>query len=223
MFPHFRASRPTRLLAGSLTVALTTLLGVALPSAPAEAAGKTVFLTFDDGPSAPFTSQILGILSQFRVQATFFEVGQNVAAHPSLTRQVHLQGNSVQNHTWSHVDLTRVSASAFQSQVTRTDAVIRAQTGSTPKCLRPPFGATNSTVRSRAAALGKTAKLWTVDPRDWSRPGTAAIQQRVLSNVRSGSVILLHDGGGNRSQTVAALPTILRTLQQRGFSFQILC
>ena len=178
-----------------------------------------MYLTFDDGPSSRYTAQILKILRAYGARATFFEIGQNVARYPSLTRRVYQQGNSVQNHTWSHPDLRHVSASAFRSQVQKTDRYIRAQTGYTPRCLRPPYGGTNKLVSRRAAALGKSIRLWTIDTRDWSRPGTSVIVRRALAHVHSGSVILMHDGGGNRSQTVAALPTILRTLKARGYGF----
>lgn len=212
---------------------LSASLGVLAPASPAQgevtgssspaaqaAAEKVVYLSFDDGPSSPYTSQILDVLSKYRVRATFFELGENVNRYPSLTLRAHRRGHSIQNHTWSHPDLRQVSWSTFKSQVGRTDRVIHAQTGYTPRCLRPPYGAVNDTVRSRARSLGKTIKLWTVDPRDWSRPGSSVIAKRVLDNVRPGSIILLHDGGGDRSQTVAALPTILRTLKARGYTFR---
>jgi peptidoglycan/xylan/chitin deacetylase (PgdA/CDA1 family) len=185
----------------------------------AAAASKYVILTFDDGPSPQYTPKVLAILRQYGVKATFFEVGQNVARYPAMTRRVHAAGHSVQNHTWSHTDLRRMSWTKFRSEVLTTDRAIRAQTGITPHCLRPPYGGANALTYRRAASLGKKVRLWTVDPADWSRPGTSTIVRRVLSKVRNGSVILLHDGGGNRSQTVAALPTILRTLKARGYTF----
>jgi peptidoglycan/xylan/chitin deacetylase (PgdA/CDA1 family) len=189
-------------------------------SAPqAAVATKYVYLTFDDGPHPQYTAQVLDILQAYNVRATFFQVGRNVASYPYLTRRAHLRGNSVQNHSWSHVDLRYVSYAGFRYQILTTDRYIRAQTGYTPRCLRPPYGAANRLVYIRAAGLGKTIRLWSVDPRDWSRPGTSVIVRRVLDNVQSGSVVLLHDGGGNRSQTVAALPTILRTLKARGYVF----
>jgi peptidoglycan-N-acetylglucosamine deacetylase len=188
-------------------------------AAQTTASTKHVYLTFDDGPSPRYTAQILKILQTYGVRATFFEVGQNVARYPYLTRRADQLGHSVQNHTWSHPDLRYVSWTTFRYQVLTTDRYIRAQTGYTSRCLRPPYGATNSVVSRRAAALDKRIVLWSVDPRDWSRPGASVITRRVLANVRSGSVILLHDGGGDRSQTVAALPTILRTLKARGYVF----
>ncbi|MFB6893065.1 polysaccharide deacetylase family protein [Kitasatospora sp. NPDC056327] len=216
-----RGRRAARLVLGTLVAAATA--AVVLPAAPAQAAGnKVVHLTFDDGPSPRYTPQVLALLAQYGVRATFFEIGQNVAAHPDVTRRVAAQGHSVQNHSWSHPDLRKLSKSAFQYQVTATDARIRAQTGVTPTCLRPPYGGVNGAVRSGAAGLGKSIQLWSVDPQDWARPGRAAIERRVLDAVRPGSVVLFHDGGGDRSQTVAALPAVLRTLKARGYSFALL-
>ena len=208
-------SRRTRAL---IVATVLALFGAGLSATPAAAAGKVVYITFDDGPGV-YTPQVLKVLAQYRVHATFFEVGQNVAAHPSLTSQVYRQGNSVQNHSWSHPDLRTLSAAQFAYQVSATDRQIRSHTGYRPCCLRPPYGAVNGAVRARAAALGKKIALWTVDPRDWSRPGAGAIRARVLDHVRPGSVVLLHDGGGDRSQTVAALSGILKTLKARGYSF----
>jgi peptidoglycan/xylan/chitin deacetylase (PgdA/CDA1 family) len=212
-------ARPARWLLASVLVAVSAAFAAAIaPAAPAQAAAKYVYLTFDDGPSTPYTSQIVSILTTYQARATFFETGQNVASYPSITRLVRQAGNSVQNHTWGHKDLRLLTWTYFKYQVSRTDAVISAQTGYTPRCLRPPGGRVDARVYSRAAALGKTVILWTLDPKDWSRPGTATIVSRVLNNVRPGSVILFHDGGGNRSQTVAALPTILKTLKARGYT-----
>jgi peptidoglycan-N-acetylglucosamine deacetylase len=186
---------------------------------PAAAPPKYVFLTFDDGPHPRYTAQILNILQAYGAKATFFELGEDVARHPELTRRAHLLGHSVQNHTWSHPDLRKLSFASFKDQVQMTDQYIQAQTGYTPRCLRPPYGAVNSLVSKRSASLGKDVLLWEIDSRDWTRPGTAVIVSRVLAKLSNGSVILLHDGGGDRSQTVAALPTILKTLKARGYAF----
>lgn len=183
---------------------------------------KYVVLTFDDGPDIEYTPKVLDILAKYDAKATFFEVGQNVQKHPELTKRIHAAGHSVENHTWNHADLRKLSATAFRQQVMSTDQAIRAQIGSTPGCLRPPYGGVSATVRQRANALGKDLVVWTVDSRDWTKPGTTAIVQRVMKNVHSGSVILMHDGGGNRSQTVAALPTILKLLKAQGYGFRTL-
>jgi peptidoglycan-N-acetylglucosamine deacetylase len=198
---------------------------VASASTAEDAAGaktKWVYLTFDDGPSPKYTAQVLKILQAYKVRATFFVIGQNVKRYPALTRRIDQRGHSVQSHTWSHPNLTKVNWSTFKYQIRTTDRSVRAQTGYTPRCLRPPYGETNRLVARRATTLGKQIKLWSVDPRDWTRPGKSVIARRVLAKVQSGSVILLHDGGGNRSQTVAALPTILKTLKARGYGFRTL-
>ncbi|WP_329002161.1 polysaccharide deacetylase family protein [Kribbella sp. NBC_00709] len=197
-------------------------------AAPAATPSKTplptkyVVLTFDDGPDVEYTPKVLEILARYDAKATFFEVGQNVQKHPELTKRIHDAGHSVENHTWTHADLRKLGAAAFRQQVASTDQVIRAQIGSTPACLRPPYGGVNAAVRQQAKAMGKDLVVWTVDSRDWTKPGTKAIVQRVLKNVHSGSVILMHDGGGNRSETVAALPTILKTLKAQGYGFRTL-
>ncbi|WP_350274166.1 polysaccharide deacetylase family protein [Kribbella sp. HUAS MG21] len=216
------------------TVVVAAARSPAKPVAPAPAAAapatpsktplpsKYVVLTFDDGPDPEYTPKVLDILAKYDAKATFFEIGQNVRKHPALTKRIHAAGHSVQNHTWTHADLRTLSATAFRQQLASTDEAIRAQTGSTPACLRPPYGGVNATVRQRARALGKDLVVWTVDSRDWTKPGTTAIVQRVLKNVHNGSVILMHDGGGNRTQTVAALPAILQALKAQGYGFRTL-
>jgi len=196
-----------------------TTVSPAHAAPPVAAPTKYVFLTFDDGPDPKYTPQILKILQSYDARATFFEVGQNVAKHPDLTKQLHEQGHSVQNHTWSHPDLRTLSSAGLSSQVAKTDQAIRAQTGYTPRCLRPPYGGVNRVVTQRTDSLDKVIRLWTVDSHDWERPGTSVIVKRVLTGVKDGSVVLMHDGGGNRSQTVDALPTILKTLKGKGYGF----
>lgn len=226
-----RGRRAVGLTVATLAIGLIATVAIAASRAPhhaesppaavpqATAPTKYVILTFDDGPDPKYTPQVLDILEAYGAKATFFEVGRTVAKHPDLTRRVHLLGHSVQNHTWSHADLRKLSSASFMDQIQATDRSIRAQTGYTPRCLRPPYGAENSVVSKRSASLGKDLVLWDIDSRDWTRPGTSAIVRRVLDKVHSGSVILMHDGGGDRSQTVAALHAILRTLKARGYAF----
>jgi peptidoglycan/xylan/chitin deacetylase (PgdA/CDA1 family) len=218
---------------GSVVVAAARTPNRPAPSQPPPAAAaaapvmpalptKYVVLTFDDGPDVVYTPQILDILKKYDAKATFFEVGKNVTKHPELSKRIHDAGHSVENHTWSHADLRKLGAAAFRQEVASTDQAIRAATGSTPACLRPPYGGMNPVVTQRAKALGKDLVVWTVDSRDWTKPGAPAIVQRVLKSVHNGSVILMHDGGGNRTQTVAALPKILQTLKARGYGFRTL-
>jgi peptidoglycan/xylan/chitin deacetylase (PgdA/CDA1 family) len=177
-------------------------------------------LTFDDGPDATYTPQILAVLAAAGVPATFFTVGYEGAARPDLLRAEAAAGDSVEDHTWDHPDLTRLSSPEVASELSSTADVIQQATGVRPSCFRPPYEATNSTVVSIAAGLGLTQTLWNVDPRDWSRPGVSSIVNNVLSNSNGrGVIILMHDGGGDRSQTVAALPQIIAGLRSRGYQF----
>jgi peptidoglycan/xylan/chitin deacetylase (PgdA/CDA1 family) len=173
----------------------------------------TVYLTFDDGPHATWTPRMLSVLRKYGVHAVFFEVGQNVSWYPSITRSLRTYGNLIGNHTWSHPDLTTLSSSAVTSQLNRMESAL----GYRPRCVRPPYGATNSRIATIIANRGQRQILWTVDPRDWSRPGTSVIVSRVLAAVRPGSRILLHDGGGDRSQTVAAVDLLIPKLRARGY------
>lgn len=178
-----------------------------------------IALTFDDGPNATYTAQILSILQSYGVQATFFVIGSQATSNPNLVQQEYQQGYVVGNHSWSHSNLTTLSADQIRTELQNTSNKIASITGQAPVVFRPPGGNFNDQVQSIAASLGLSTVLWSVDPRDWSQPGTDAIIQNVLSSTKNGSIILLHDRGGDRSQTVAALPTIISTLQQRGYRF----
>ncbi|GHO53808.1 polysaccharide deacetylase family protein [Ktedonobacter robiniae] len=176
-----------------------------------------IALTFDDGPSAAYTAQVLDILQKYGVKATFFCIGQQVQATPDLVNQELQNGNVVGNHTWSHPDLTTLSAQDIYTQLHMTSDAIKSATGTSPVLFRPPYGAINDTVKQQANALHMTPVLWSIDTEDWQMPGVDAIVNTALNNAGNGSIILMHDGGGDRSQTIAALPRIITGLQQRGF------
>jgi peptidoglycan/xylan/chitin deacetylase (PgdA/CDA1 family) len=189
----------------------------------ADTAGKRVIaLTFDDGPG-PYTPQVLSILERYSVPATFFEVGEEIAAYPQYTRALTAAGYPVENHTWSHADLTTLSASGFAFQVDQTQNEVRSVTGQTPSCVRPPYNAWNSTVLAQDALRGLTTMSYSIDPRDWSLPGTQAIVSRVVSAAFPGGVVDMHDAGGPRDETVAALPQIISDLQSQGYTFVAIC
>ncbi len=178
-----------------------------------------IALTFDDGPNPPYTSPILAILRQFGIEATFFCIGRQVAAHPELVRQEEADGHTIGNHTWSHPFLTALSTLQILAQLSITSNIVQKVTGVRPRFFRPPYEALNARVLAQVDRLGLTTVLWSDDPQDWSRPGATVIISRVLSGAGNGAIILMHDGGGDRSQTVAALPTIIETLHNRGFHF----
>jgi peptidoglycan/xylan/chitin deacetylase (PgdA/CDA1 family) len=181
-------------------------------------AKREIALTFDDGPNPTYTPQVLSILHQYGVSATFFVIGQQVQAYPDLVQQEYAMGHIVGNHSWNHPDLTRLAAGDIHTQLSNTSDAIEQATGVRPSFFRPPYGAYNYQVLLQASNLGLQPILWSVDPHDWNGPPSSnSIVQRVLNMAQNGSIILMHDGGGDRSQTVAALPTIIRTLRSRGY------
>ncbi|HET8988207.1 MAG TPA: polysaccharide deacetylase family protein [Humibacillus sp.] len=194
------------------TAAAPTATATTVATAPVAYAG-TVYFTFDDGPHATWTPKMLAVLRKYGAKAVFFEVGQNVSWYPSITRSLRSNGMLIGNHTWSHPNLTTLSTASVTWQLNKMESAL----GYRPRCVRPPYGATNSRIATIIANRGQRQILWTVDPRDWSRPGTWTIVNRVLANVRPGSRILMHDGGGDRSQSVAALDILIPKLRARGY------
>jgi peptidoglycan-N-acetylglucosamine deacetylase len=186
-------------------------------------AGGVVYLTFDDGPTPEYTPRVLDLLARHRAQATFFVIGRSAAAHPELVRRAYAAGHGVGGHTWSHRRLTGLTGARLEAEVGAGNAAIRRATGAPVRCLRPPYATVDAASAQRIRALGLRLVLWDVDSNDWRRPGAAAIAGRVLGRVRAGDVVLLHDGGGNREQTITALRQVLASLSARGFRFSALC
>ena len=185
-------------------------------------AGKVIYLTFDDGPWAGHTRRVLKLLDEYDAKATFFQVGEEAAARPELTRDVVAQGHALGSHTWNHKDLRKLSRRAVSHQITRTSAVLGRTSGRPITCLRPPYGAKNARVMSVIRSKKLAMKLWDIDPRDWKKPGASVIAKRVISKAYPGAVVLMHDGGGNRSQSVKALKRILEALGKKGYRYETL-
>jgi peptidoglycan-N-acetylglucosamine deacetylase len=174
-------------------------------------AGKNeVALTFDDGPSI-YTPKVLAILNRYHVHATFFEVGIEVPGNAPVMNQILASGDEIGDHSLHH------EAFPSFSSIATTAARIKAATGFQPCLFRPPYGSFNAGTVANARRAGMSTIIWDVDPRDWSTPGTAAIYSRVVSGTHRGSIVLMHDGGGPRGETVAALPRIIRTFKSRGY------
>jgi peptidoglycan/xylan/chitin deacetylase (PgdA/CDA1 family) len=174
---------------------------------------KCIALTFDDGPAVPETATLLEYLAQYKARATFFVVGQNAAAHPDILRAETAAGHEVANHSWSHPDLTQLTAAEVTSQLERTSAAIKAATGKEPTLFRPPYGAINDTVKS---ATDLSPVLWDVDPEDWKYRDAAKVAQTVIAQAGPNEVVLVHD---IHPTSVAAVPEILRALTEQGYHF----
>src|SRR5215218_7815223 len=230
--PHHRAGGPVdlaRLLgaaagagaAGGAPAAGQPAAGSPAP-APAGSAG-VVYLTFDDGPTPAWTPRVLELLARYRARATFLVLGRSAAAYPELVRQEFAAGHGVGNHTWSHRRLTGLTGEQLAAEVGATSAAIQRATGAPVRCLRPPYAVVDAAGADRVRELGLRLVLWDIDTYDWRGPGAGVIAGRVLGRVRSRDVVLMHDGGGNRGQTVAALEQVLATLSAKGFRFGALC
>lgn len=181
-----------------------------VPTAPVKPTGParpTVYLTFDDGPS-PYTKPILRILTQHGATATFFQLGVNLPRYPGARRAIEAQGSTIGNHTGDHANLTKLTGPQIRAEL---------RNGPASGCVRPPYGAHDPRVDQVIRSENLRPVLWTADSRDWTKPGVPAILRGSLAGLRPGSIILMHDGGGDRSQTVAALPQLLKQLHRRGY------
>jgi peptidoglycan/xylan/chitin deacetylase (PgdA/CDA1 family) len=176
---------------------------------------RAVALTFDDGPG-PATAAILSELERERAPATFFVVGEHVVGHEGLLRRMLGDGDAIGDHSFSHADLAKDRVLA-RSEIDKTKRAVERATGYVPCLFRAPFGDVSPTLVQEAAAAGLVTVQWDVDPRDWSLPPHNQITATVLAQTRDGSIVLMHDGGGPREPTVAALPGVIQSLRARGF------
>jgi peptidoglycan/xylan/chitin deacetylase (PgdA/CDA1 family) len=182
-------------------------------------AGSAVFLTFDDGPDPTWTPRVLDVLRAAGIKATFCMIGRYVRAYPDIARRVVAEGHTLCNHTDTHASLDRLSAAGVEAEIQTAGDSIQAATGVRPTLFRFPYGRTSPTAYGVVARLGLRVLGWTVDPSDYTRPGTDTIITRVAQAVKPGSIVLLHDGGGDRSQTVAAVAALINSLRAAGYTF----
>jgi cellulose synthase/poly-beta-1,6-N-acetylglucosamine synthase-like glycosyltransferase/peptidoglycan/xylan/chitin deacetylase (PgdA/CDA1 family) len=187
---------------------------------------KTIALTFDDGPDPTWTPEILAVLARYHAHATFFEVGSRVNQYPDVSRQIVAAGDEIGSHTFTHVEPGSTPAWRLDTELTLTSNAIAAATGHRPVLLRPPYSSKPDAVNGadfaalrRIGAAGYLVVLADRDTQDWRRPGAATIAAAAQPTGGAGAVVMMHDAGGNRSQTVAALNMLIPRLQSQGYRF----
>ena len=177
---------------------------------------KWLALTIDDGPHPDYTPQLLGILKKFNVKATFFLVGEMAERYPELVKAEFLAGHEIGNHTYNHVNLTKIPTEEAATEIEACGDVIQSITKLRPHLFRPPGGDYDNNVAEVAEALGYTTVLWSDNAGDWLSPGEGVTEQKVLRRASNGGVILMHDG---YQQTIEVLPRLLTILKKEGYEF----
>jgi len=178
--------------------------------------GRDVALTFDDGPG-PYTPGVLDVLERHHAVGTFFAIGRMERYFGASTARQIRDGDAVGDHTENHRDLARLTRHELREELFEPLARAELLGDTRPRLFRPPYGSFNALTMRELHALHLLMVLWSVDTGDYLHPGVATIVARALEGARPGAILLLHDGGGDRSQTVAALPAIIERLRARGF------
>ncbi len=186
---------------------------------PDDKSQKLIALTFDDGPAATYTEKYIEILNQYGIHATFFNLGENVQQYPELAKKIVESGNELMSHTHQHQQLTTLDASSLQSEFKNAFGLIESTTGVKTTSFRPPYGDFKESTWLKSGGLTSLSVLWNLDSEDWRRAGADSIVSKSTEGAFSGAIILMHDGGGERSQDVEALPRIIETLQAKGYKF----
>lgn len=180
---------------------------------------KKIALTFDDGPHRTKTAQILALLEEYNVKATFFVVGSNARSYPDIIRAEIEGGHELGNHTFYHSCLSKCSGERIRAEISQTEDSLMEIAGYQPKLFRPPEGAYSHKVVEIATSMDYSIILWTVDTRDWAKASTAQIVANVSANVREGSIILFHDFTVSGTHTVDALKILIPKLLSEGYEF----
>ncbi|HET9843483.1 MAG TPA: polysaccharide deacetylase family protein [Gammaproteobacteria bacterium] len=180
---------------------------------------KIAFLSFDDGPSVPYTQQILDLLDKYKVKATFFVVGINVKRYPQIIQDIMKRGHEIGNHSLSHENFKNKSVDFVVQDLKKTDDLIKAQGYQKTIPFRAPFGILTKNLEVALRKLEKPHILFNFLPKDWENPSPQVIHDRVIERASPGFIITLHDGWKNRKNTVIATEMIIKTLQQKGYRF----
>ncbi len=178
---------------------------------------KILAMTFDDGPHPKLTPQLLDILKERNIKATFYVVGTNVVEYPAIIERMIAEGHEIGNHTWNHPTLTKIGAAGVKSQMDRTTDAIVKTSGVRPATMRPPYGATNASLNKRLDEdYGFKVIMWSVDPLDWKYRNADRVTREILAGATPGGIILVHD---IHASSVAAMPGTLDALKARGYEF----
>lgn len=180
---------------------------------------KMVALTFDDGPWPGQTDRILDVLRDKEVHATFFLLGARARLQPALAKRVADEGHLVGNHTYGHRSLSKSKYKVARDDISRGRAALRRYTGVDTPWLRPPYGHLDKGAWKAVRATNSRVVMWTVDSRDWEKPSAKKIVRNVVSKTKPGSIVLMHDGGGERERTISALPDMIDKLRAKGYVF----
>lgn len=191
--------------------------GTTLRQAKLDSRQKAIALTFDDGPWPTTTVQILDILKQNNIKGTFFWVGRYLQVYPELGKKVAQAGHAIGNHTWNH-QYIKYNEEGAAREIDRTTSLIEELTGIRTYMFRPPGGILNNGLAAYAQKKNYTVVMWSADSLDW-RTATQSLMENVMRQANSGGIVLMHDGGGNRSKTVEALPNIIAKLKKEGYTF----
>lgn len=192
--------------------------GIVISEAKLPPEKKVIALTFDDGPWPNTTAKVLDILKKNRIKSTFFVVGQNVKNYPDLTKQIVADGHIIANHTWHHW-YHQMNAQAAAYEVANTGDIIYQTTGVRTSLFRPPGGIMNNGVAAYAKNNKYAVIMWSADSMDYSRPAVPRLMNNIFREAKPGGIVLMHDGGGDRSHTVKALPEIISRFRKQGYEF----
>ena len=179
---------------------------------------KVIALTFDDGPWPKSTALILDILKRNNIKGTFFVLGQNVQNYPDLTKRIVAEGNTIANHTWYHL-YHKMNPQTAAYEVANTSDIIFKTTGIKTDLFRPPGGIMNNGVAAYARSNKYAIIMWSSDSTDYSRPGVPRLINNIFRSAKPGGIVLMHDGGGDRSHTVKALPEVINKFRKQGYEF----
>ena len=182
---------------------------------------KIVALTYDDGPNPPYTNQLLDVLVRYNAKGTFFAIGQNIEKYPDVVRLMKQSGSELANHSYSHPDMLFKPNEFLQSEIEKTDSLLQQLGVQNTIHFRPPWGRRFIGLPLMISQMKKKLIMWDIDSQDYFDEHTPeVIANRVIEGIRPGAIVVMHDGGGNRSRTVVATEMIIKSLQPQGYQFK---